>query len=814
MDRPALICFHCGDSVPLSCNLTVSINGENLPVCCSGCEAVASFILRSGQARYYDFRTANALRPNPEDADVEANWLRFDERQSLWGSQLQNGQYEMLLQVEGIHCAACAWLIRSQLESRPGVGQVQVDVATGFVRITWQPDRIRLSKIAGILAGVGYRPHLPLAAAEETGRQLERRTALKRLAVAGLGMMQVMMYAVALYTGEAMGISEANARFLQWVSLLVTTPVLLYSGRPFYSNAWRSLRHAKVSMDVPVALAITIAFSMSCFNFLTGKGHVYFDSVVMFVFFLSLGRYAELMIRHRNLQTGLALARLLPEWAERLSGDQSEQVPSGDLRVNDKVRVKAGQTFPADGVILEGSTQANEALLTGESRPLAKQPGAKVVAGSINLAQSVIVKVTADPDNSTVSLMGRMLMKSQTRRSRFARLSERMAGWFVGVVLLLAMATASYWFFHDKDMLIPATLAVLVISCPCALSLATPAAIASASRALLQKGVLLTRGMALEVLNHVDTVVFDKTGTLTSGTPVIVDSVINPQLAGLMTADEALQIAALLERDSSHPLAKAFSNVACQSDRLTDASSHKNGVTGTVDGRRYRLGNARFSDAPDMHSGTTLGRLWLANEDGWVARFELDDSLRPGVSDALQYLRNKGLKLVILSGDHPYPVASIAEQTGINEYLAEQTPQMKMDYLQSLQGQGHRVLMVGDGVNDAPVLASANVSMTVSGASELANSQADFILTGRSLKSITDVFDCSTDTHRTIKQNLAWSLTYNITAIPFAAAGMIAPWVAALGMSLSSLLVVLNSARLAGRHRANNRKHIQPAAQT
>ena len=517
--------------------------------------------------------------------------------------------------------------------------------------------------------------------------------------------------------------------------------------------------------------------------------------------------------RHRNLQTGLALARLLPEWAERLTGDQSEQVPSGDLRVDDKVRVKAGQAFPADGVIIEGVTQANEALLTGESRPLEKQLGSKVVAGSINLSQSIVMKVTADPDSSTVSLMGRMLMRSQTRRSQFAQLSERIAGRFVGVVLLLATATAIYWFFNDKDMLLPAVLAVLVISCPCALSLATPAAIASASRALLEKGVLLTRGMALEVLNHVDTVVFDKTGTLTSGSPVIVDTVINPEFSGL-TAEEALHIAALLERDSSHPLAKAFSHIRGQADRLTDLSIHENGVTGSVDGQQYRLGNARFTNAPDMDSPTALGRIWLCNEGGWIARFELDDSLRAGVNDTLEYLRGRGLKLVILSGDHPYAVASIAQKTGISEYLAEQSPQMKMDYLQSLQGAGHRVLMVGDGINDAPVLASANVSMTVSGASELANSQADFILTGRSLDSISDVFDCCIATHRTIKQNLAWAGGYNILSIPFAAAGIVPPWVAAIGMSLSSLLVVLNSARLARRNRNPTHKQVQTVAQT
>ena len=766
------------------------------PVCCSGCEAVANLILQSGQSRYYQFRTEKASKPAVEDAGLEQAWQRFDERQSLWGSALEDGRYELLLQAEGIRCAACAWLIRSQLESRQGIGQVQVDVATGFVRINWQPDKLRLSRIAAILAAVGYRPHLPLASAEAMGRQQERRNALKRLGVAGLGMMQVMMYAVALYAGESMGISEGSERFLQWISLIVTTPVLLYSGRPFYTSAWRSLRNRRVGMDVPVALAISIAFIMSSINFLTGNGHVYFDSVVMFIFFLSLGRYAELVIRHRNLQTGLALARLLPEWAELIRDGQTEQVPATDLRTNDQVRVRAGQTFPADGQVISGYTQVNEALLTGESYPVVKRSGDDVIAGSINQSQVVVVKVTRDPDDSTVSMMGRMLLKSQTHRSRYARLAERYAGWFVAVVLTVASLTALWWLSHDVAMLVPATLAVLVISCPCALSLATPAAIASASRALLDRRVLLTRGAALEVLAGIDTIVFDKTGTLTTGLPLIRDTNINHAREGF---DEAsvLRIAALLEIDSSHPVSRAFADIPVSRDEVCAIVNHENGVKGRVDGTEYTLGNAVFTGTDVADLPDAGGRVWLADHAGWIARFDLEDGLREDAADTMAALKARGLELIILSGDHPQPVASVADRIGIPAWHAEQSPEMKMEFLKSLQAGGKRVLMVGDGVNDAPVLSAANVSMTVSGASELANSTADFILTGNSLALVEDVFTKAAQTHKVILQNLLWALGYNILAVPFAAAGLVVPWMAALGMSLSSLLVVLNSGRLA-----------------
>ena len=791
-------CFHCGEPVPANCMLTIEAKDGLQPVCCSGCEAVANLILQSGQSRYYQFRTENAIKPTEEDGAIEDSWKRYDERSSLWGSPLKNGRYELLLQVEGIRCAACAWLIRSQLEARQGIDQVQVDVATGFVRINWQPDKLHLSRIAAILAGVGYRPHLPLAGAESMGRQTERRYALKRLGVAGLGMMQVMMFAAGLYAGDAMGIAEGPERFLQLISLIVTTPVLLYSGRVFYSSAWRSLSHRRVGMDVPVALAISIAFIMSCINFLTGNGHVYFDSVVMFIFFLSLGRYAELVIRHQNLQTGLALARLLPEWAELVRDEQTEKVPATDLRIADQVRVRAGQTFPADGLVTRGSTEVDEALLTGESRPIKKHIGDMVIAGSINRSQTIEFEVSKDPDDSTVSVMGRMLLKSQTHRSRYTRLSERYAGWFVSVVLVVAGLTALWWLTHDVTMLFPATLAVLVISCPCALSLATPAAIASSSRALLEQGVLLTRSEALEILGSIDTVVFDKTGTLTSGSPSIVNTVINPALEEY-DEEAVLHIAALLEIDSSHPISKAFTDIQVERGAVRDIINHENGVEGRVDGTLYRLGNAAFTHVNVIDFTGGLGRLWLVDDNGWIARFDLDDGLRDSAVETMAALRERGLDLIILSGDHPQAVASVADRTGINSWHAEQSPRMKMDFLETLQNNGKTVLMVGDGINDAPVLSLANVSMTVSGASELANSTADFIITGKSLKYITYILETGDRTRAVIRQNLWWALAYNLLAVPFAAAGLIVPWMAALGMSLSSLLVVLNSGRLAKR---------------
>ena len=601
MTDKALFCFHCGEPVPSACTLTVAVEGETKPVCCAGCQAVVNLILQSGQSRYYQFRSEPALKPAAEDAAIGEDWQRFDQRESLWGNALKDGRYELLLQVEGIRCAACAWLIRSQLEARKGIDQVQVDVATGFVRITWRPTEISLSKMAAILTGVGYRPHLPLAGAEAMGRQEERRNAMKRLGVAGLGMMQVMMYAVGLYAGEALGISEGSERFLQWVSLIVTTPVLIYSGSIFYTSAWRSLRNRRVGMDVPVALAISIAFIMSCINFLAGSGHVYFDSVVMFIFFLSLGRYAELVIRHRNLQTGLALARLLPEWADLIKDGEAARVPAADLRKSDLVRVRAGQTFPADGRIVKGQTEANEALLTGESRPVAKQVGDRVIAGSINQSQTVEVEVVASGQQTTISSMGRLLLRAQSTRPSTHSMPAWLVPAFIVAVLFIASGTWLAWQVLDPSRAFSAMLAVLVASLPCALSLALPVVHAAASRRLLDEGVLLTRGDALHALNEVDTVVFDKTGTLTQGTPEIATIELNPVRSDTEEA-HALHVAAALEGASAHPIARAFR--AAATDLATDAPFPRldgpvavkpgRGLQATVEGTDWRIGTAEF----------------------------------------------------------------------------------------------------------------------------------------------------------------------------------------------------------------------------
>jgi Cu2+-exporting ATPase len=805
-------CFHCGEPIPAGISLFVSRDGQQRGVCCAGCQAVAELIFSSGLGRYYQFRQELGRKAEEDVAAQLDAWEGCDARESLWGVELPEGRRELLLQTEGIRCAACAWLIRSHMENLPGVQSTQVDTATGYTRIIWNPTENRLSRLAAGLMELGYKPHLPLASAEEQGRQKERRDSMKRLGVAGLGMMQVMMYAVGLYAGDAFGIAAAERSFLSWVSLLVTLPVLLYSGRVFFEGAWRSLKAGRPGMDVPVALAIGLAFLASCYNFFRGTGEVWFDSVVMFIFFLSLGRHMEMMLRHRNLQAGAALARLLPEWAERIEGERRDTVPAGDLVTGDHVLVRAGESFPADGLIWMGSTEVDEALLTGESRAVARAGGDAVIAGTINLSQPVEVEVTATGPETTVSTMGRLLLRAQSTRPSTHSMPAWLVPAFIVAVLFIASATWIGWQVLDPSRAFSAMLSVLVASCPCALSLALPVVHAAASRRLLDEGVLLTRGDALHALNEVDTVVFDKTGTLTQGAPEIATIELNPARGDLGEA-RALRIAAALEGASAHPIARAFR--AAESDLATDvplprldgpvAVKPGLGLRAAIDGTDWRIGTAEFvgeANGPNGDDG-----IWLADSQGWVARFVLRDALRPGAIETVNALRKAGLDVRILSGDGGAAVSAVAERLCIPTFEARRTPAMKLDALLELRHSGRSTLMVGDGVNDAPVLAAADVSMTVKGGAELANSTADLILTGESLGLVITARAIAHRARQLIRQNLAWALLYNASVMPLAVSGLLKPWMAALGMSLSSLLVVANASRLVRERREERQAH-------
>lgn len=808
----SLPCFHCGEPVPPGLDLTVAVEGAPRPVCCPGCQAVAQLILTTGHADYYRFRTAPALRP-PAPTAAE-DWAAFDrpQAQAAFVHQVSATRAEAGVVVEGLRCAACAWLIESQLMRLPGVCEARVSPATGRVQLAWHPAEVELSELLGTLAALGYRPH-PLAADARAATTRERQAALKRLLVAGLGMMQVSSFAFAFYlAGDTL---EPPLRdFLRLVSMLVALPVLLYAGAPFFVGAWRGLRHRRPGMDLPVAIALVLAGGASVWISFRGGAEVYFDSVVMFVFFLSVSRWFEADARGRVRSVGEALAAMLPASVLRLDAAGPTRVAVSELAAGDRVLVGSGEVIPADGLLLEGSTQVDEALLTGEAEPRRRTAGAALIGGSVNLGPPVTVQLQRVGTATQVSQIARLLERAQAQRPPLALLADRLASGFIGLVLLAAAATGLYWWQVEPARWLSNTLAVLVVSCPCALALATPTAFAAAAAGLARRGLLVTRGAALENLTRVRSVLLDKTGTLTAGRPQIAAS---RSLDG-SPIEQHLAVAAALELGASHPYARAFLPHAAARAATHVEPVAAGGVRGQVDGRIWHLGTPEFAAGPAATAAVAAlepehgAGSWVGLGDGQrlVALFLLRDPLRADAADTLAALARRGLAPAILSGDAAPAVAAVAERLGVRDWQARQTPQQKLAAVRARQQRGEAVLMVGDGVNDAPILAGADVSVALASGAALAHSQADLLLLGERLTPLLDGIDTARRTLAVVRQNLTWAAIYNLLAIPLAAAGLVPPWLAALGMSASSALVVGNSLRLLRPPRANTRALAEP----
>jgi len=791
-------CFHCALPIPANCDIRVEIGGTQQPVCCPGCKAVAELIRDSGLERYYDSRETpdpGAVRP-PEDA---GEWQVFDRDDMLAAfSTRQGDRAEASIYVGGMYCAACSWLIDSTLSTMTGIASADISPVTHRLRVTWNPAATGLGGILAALANLGYRPQ-PLAPdSTERPERGEQRAALKRLLVASLGMMQVMMFAVALYSGEFQGIDAKMERFLRLVSFIVTTPVVFYSARPFFAGAIRGIRARKPGMDLPVSIAIGSAYVASVYATYTNGPAVWYDSVTMFVFFLTVARYLEMRARHRSIDRSTALSSLLPNTATRIDGDARQLVAVSQLVAGDRVRVRAGESFPADGAIIDGVSSVDESLLTGESAPRQKSIGDTVVAGSINLDGVVDMHVEKTGVDTTLGMIGRLSERARYARPTFVNLADRIASYIVVAILVIAAVVATTWYVIDADRAFVITLSVLVVTCPCALALATPAAFAAAGSRLADLHLLVTNGNAIEMLSKATHVVFDKTGTLTRGAPEVVRTTVQDE--HFIEAD-CLQIAAALEVASTHPIARAFvkhETALRASDLVVTVGA---GVEGVIDGRRWKLGSADFvtempAPMPTGESDVATTQVFLGSERGVVGAFEIDDALRDDAHNTLKLIEKMGISTSLVSGDSEAPVNRIATTLGIGDARSGCSPDDKLATIRTLQKAGEVVVMVGDGINDAPVLAGADASIAPSHAASLAQSSADILMLGNLLQPIVTALRAARQTMRVVRQNLGWAIVYNIVAVPLAATGFVPPWLAAIGMSASSLIVVLNALRL------------------
>ena len=718
---------------------------------------------------------------------------------------------ESALQISGMHCAACAGILEDALGRVAGVRSAQVGAAAQRAIVRWDPALTKPSTLIAAVRAAGYDAVPDAAAPARQMRRDERRKALWRLFVAGFCAMQVMMMATPAYVAGPGELAPDMRQLLAWGGWLLTLPVMLFSAGPFFRGAYNGLRQRRISMDTPVAVGVLVTFvasSGAAFDPAGPFGHeVYFDSLTMFVSFLLGARYLELMARHRAAEALEGSLARLPETALRLASDgSSETVSVQRLRPGDLVRVPVGQAFPADGVLVDGSTQADEALLSGESAPVEKAAGAPVVGGSTNLGAPVTMHVHRVGGDTRLQAIVSMMRSAMSQRPASAALADRWAGPFLWTVLLLAAGAAAVWSVLDPSRAVWVAVSVLIVTCPCALSLAAPATLVAAARGLAAQGVLVQRLDALESLAKLRHIVFDKTGTLTEGR-------LQAQLALLTDAgrallgdgDAALARAASLAAWSAHPAsaalvaAQASVGAPLQAEPTWTCREEHAGLGLSADdaqGATWRLGSAAWAGAQAV-SAALPGAVWLACDGQVLAAFSMVDRPRDGAAAAMQALRDDGLRVVLLSGDAPERAEALGRALGLDEAIGGASPDDKLRFVAGLQARGERVAMVGDGINDAPVLARADVSLAMGQGALVSRSQADAVLTSNRLPDIVLARRRAVLAMRIVRQNLVWAASYNALCIPLALAGWLPPWAAGLGMAGSSLLVMANALRAA-----------------
>ena len=810
-------CYHCDEPVPDGFVATVDFQGASRNTCCMGCQAVMQAIVDADLGDYYKFRT----QPAPTDAVPQAlDALQiFD--QPEFTDQLLTEQVHsdgsacasVTLSIDGIRCGACVWLLERTLRSVPGVVSVSVNGATHRAYLSFDPDRVALSGLLHHIESVGYRAQPLDVHQREQHVARESRRQLQRLFVAGIAMMQVMMYALPGYLSGDAQMEPAHLQLLNWASMVLTIPVVLFSAVPFFQGALRSFKVGGVGMDVPVTIGISAAFCVSVYRTLAQQGEIYFDSVSMFVFLLLLARYLEWSVRCRSLRAIDDISHQSADTAALYVDGAYRQVPAARLQPGDVIQVASGEIVPVDGRLLSDESLIDNSVLTGESQPLAVRRGDALPGGAQVAGTPVQLTVTAAQKQSTLSMVAQLVERGAAEKPPLVATADRVAHYFVWSLLIFALIVFAAWWWIDAARAATVAVTVLVVSCPCALSLATPAALAASTSRLIGLRLLITKSHVLQSTANLTDVVFDKTGTLTHGEP----RVAAVEVAGNTPRTQAVALAAALEAGAAHPFAKAIQALdkTQQADTIELQALHHRagfGISATLGGGCYvRLGSPRWCRLTDRQLQAFKPRqqrqvsseVYLcesADRDfatsDIIARFSLADTLRDEAAHVVGAMKAHGLRVHLLSGDQTAVVADCAGQLGIETWRAATQPGDKQRYVQALQSAGACVLMVGDGVNDAPVLAAADVSVAIGNASSLAKTSADAISLASGLSILPVLLQQAWHTAAVIRQNLLWALAYNLTAIPAASFGLVSPWMAAVGMAASSLLVAINSARL------------------
>ena len=838
-------CYHCQQPIPAGINIS---DDHGHHYCCHACQTVAQIINAHHLDQYYQVRDRPAPRPaHPYDP---AHWQAYDIPEIAAQYTYKDGdEQEIHLYIDGLHCAACTWLISRALQDAHGINHARINLGTGLAEIRWRDTP--LSAILATIASLGYTPNLHTPDKTDDSQRRERNHDLLRLIVAGLGMMQVMMFATGLYTGAWHGIDREYEQLLRWISLLCSAPVMLYAGYPYLKNAWLGLRHRQPNMDLPIALACAGAWLASLYHTLIGRGEIYYDGVTMFIFFISISRYLEAHTRRRARHNQQHFARLLPDAVYKYNDSgETQLVPLPTIQPGDHIRVLPTHTIPVDGEITHGASRIDEQMLTGESTPQYKTIGDRVHAGSTNLQSPLDIRVSQTGQQTTLAAIRRISARAEQHRSPQIDRNEALARQTVLAVLILAAVGYLLWQFIDPARAFDIALAILVATCPCALSLATPTVLTAALNHAHKHHILIKNSNTLDRLTHIRRILFDKTGTLTQGKYQLrrSDYYGEPQ--------RLLAIAKTLETHSTHPIAWYYSQQPVANVAMDNIEQHSGkGISGDYDGSRWHIGSAAYmqenacgggdgggvcphtaaaesstesppplqgapapaagegwgggsvrlsiSDAETSSGKTanpsptappeTTNHVYLAENHELRAHYQLGDPERANLAATLNLLKTR-YHLAIASGDRAENVARLAARYGIEDHHGGLDPAAKLALLEA--NDPEHTLMIGDGINDAPVLARASVSVAVGRANPLSQTHADIVFLRHGPEALPYLLDLATRSRRITRQNLAWATVYNLTILPLAISGHLTPWIAALGMSASSLLVIVNALRI------------------
>ncbi len=788
-------CFHCHEPVPEGTAFRAEVLGSPRQFCCAGCQAVAETIVAQGLTDYYRFRTEAAAKADLVPEQLKQQLSAFDSQDVLQDLTQDAGDAKRIeLSVNGMSCAACAWLIEHQLQRDPAVRAVSVNSSTARCELVWDARQQPLSALLGQISRLGYQAAPFVADQEERQFKQEMNAYLKRLAISGIMSMQVMMLAFGLYFGEFSGIEQQYEGYLRWVSLLMTLPVMAYSALPFSRSAWRALKARELNMDVPVTLALYYTFIASTWATLFDTGEVYFESVCMFVFLLQLGKFFEFRARKQARDATSNLLKVMPVSATLWDGEQATSTSARKLKEGDQILVKAGETIPADGVIASGISSADESMLTGEYRPVAKQAGDAVLAGSVNHDGVLVVNVLHGLAESRLGQIIALQQQTLHQKPALLEKTDRIARFFVQRLLIIATLTFAAWYFWiDADRAFWVTLSVLVATCPCALSLATPTAVTCALAQLNRKGILVKNQQVLDVLPRLSQIFFDKTGTLTQGRFSLARLTNRSDLPDA----QLLNLIANLEQRSEHPIARAFMPYFQHSIALDDMQLQVGGgISARWQNQLLRLGSAAFCQISHNEQQQLQAQVYLCIDHQLAAAVCLSDQLRPEVTTLVPQLQQIPLKVAILTGDSSAAAGEVAATLQISTLHQGCSPEQKVSHIRAAVDAGETVLMVGDGINDSPCFHAAHVSVALDSGTELSKNQADVVLLHNDLSQLQQLISGAKSAKNVVRQNLWWAALYNLIIIPLAVCGFVSPYVAVIGMSFSSLLVVSNSLRL------------------